>query len=133
MRGKGNYGEGGGETGDLVAKVVVQPHTYLWKIGSDLYLTVPLTLKEALEGVKVEVPTLDGSLRIQIPAGAELGQKLRLKQRGLPKKTGGKGDLYLVLRPQLPSGKSERLTQLASEIDTLYPPQGVRGDFSLDE
>ena len=41
--------------------------------------------------------------------------------------------LYLVLRPQLPPGNSERLAQLANEIDTLYPPQGVRGDFSLDE
>lgn len=133
MRGKGNYGEGGGDSGDLVAKVSVQPHPYLSKLGSDLYLTVPLTLKEAIEGVKVEVPTLEGSLRIQIPAGAQLGQKLRLKQRGLPKKTGGKGDLYLVLRPQLPSGKSDRLTQLADEIDTLYPSQGVRGDFTLDE
>ena len=83
--------------------------------------------------MKVDVPTLDGRLRIQIPAGAQLGQKLRLKQRGLMKKTGGQGDLYLVLRPQLPPGNSERLTQLANEIDTLYPPQGVRGDFSLDE
>lgn len=133
MRGKGNYGEGGGDSGDLVAKVAIQSHPYLSKIGSDLYLTVPLTLKEAIEGVKVDVPTLDGRLRIQIPAGAQLGQKLRLKQRGLMKKTGGQGDLYLVLRPQLPPGNSERLTQLANEIDTLYPPQGVRGDFSLDE
>ena len=133
MLGKGNYGDGGGDSGDLVIKVFIQPHPYLSNLGSDLYLTVPLTLKESIEGVKVEVPTLDGTLRIQIPAGAQLGQKLRLKQRGLPKKSGGQGDLYLVLRPQLPSGKSDRLTQLADEIDTLYPPQGVRGDFSLDD
>ena len=99
-----------------------------------MYLTVPLTLKEAIEGVKVEVPTLDGAPEeYKFPAGAQLGQKLRLKQRGLPKKTGGQGDLYLVLRPQLPTGKSDRLAQLADEIDTLYPPQGVRGDFTLDK
>ena len=133
LRGKGNYGQGSGDAGDLVATILIQPHPYLSTLGSDLYLTVPLTIKEAVDGCKVTVPTLEGSLRIQIPAGAQLGQKLRLKQRGLPKKSGGKGDLYLVLRPQLPSAKSDRMTQIANELDSLYPPEGVRGNFSLDD
>jgi len=132
LRGKGNYGEGGGDTGDLVATILVQPHPYLTKNGHDLYLTVPLTLKEALEGVKVDVPTLTGSLKIQIPAGAQLGQKLRLKNRGLTKPKGGQGDLYLVLRPELPVGNNEALGIIADQLEKLYPPSGVRGHFNLD-
>ncbi len=133
LRGKGNYGEGGGSAGDLVATILVQPHPYLYRMGSDLYLTVPLTLKEALDGAKVEVPTLTGSLRIQIPAGAQLGQKLRLKNRGLNKANGGQGDLYLVLRPELPPIGSPALAELADKLEALYPPQGVRGNFTLDD
>ena len=91
-----------------------------------------MTLKEALEGVKVDVPTLTGSLKIQIPAGAQLGQKLRLKNRGLNKPKGGQGDLYLVLRPELPAGNSAELSIIAEQLEKLYPPSGVRGQFNLD-
>jgi len=133
LRGKGNYGQGGGDAGNLVATILVQAHPYLTKMGVDLYLTVPLTLKEALMGAKVEVPTLTGSLRIQIPAGAHTGQKLRLKNRGLPNTKGGQGDLYLLLRPELPHGTTEQLMDIAEQLEQLYPPQGVRSEFNLDD
>ena len=133
LRGKGNYGQGGGDAGNLVATIVVQSHPYLTKLGVDLYLTVPLTLKEALLGAKVEVPTLTGSLRIQIPPGAHIGQKLRLKNRGLPNTKGGQGDLYLLLRPEFPEGTTEQLLDIAEQLERLYPPEGVRGTFHLDD
>ena len=132
LLGKGNYGQGGGDTGDLVVSVQIQSHPYLSRLGADLYLRVPLTWKEALDGARVDVPLLNGQVTIQIPSGVKTGQKLRLKNRGLQKDSGGQGDLYLILQPELPVGNTERIQEVASKIEDLYPPQGVRGDFRLD-
>ena len=132
MRGKGNYGQGGGSAGDLIVNIEVQAHPYLSRVGADLYIRVPLTWSEALNGTKVQVPLLSGTVTIQIPAGVASGQKLRLKNRGLNRTSGGQGDVYLVLNPQIPPGNSDEIQALANQIDALYSPQGVRGDFSLD-
>lgn len=131
VRGKGNPGQGGGSAGDLVVIVEVLPHPHLYRQGVDLYLQVPLTMQEAVLGTKIEVPTLQSSVRIQIPAGVRNGQKMRLRNRGIPKKTGGQGDLYLVLRPIPPEGSSEQLKDLAKQLEPFYPPGGVRNNFTL--
>ena len=132
LREKGNYGQGGGSAGDLVVTVEVQAHPYISRVGPDLYIRVPLTWLEALNGAKVQVPLLSGTVTIQTPASAISGQKLRLKNRGLQRKSGGQGDVYLVLDPQIPSGNTLTTQHLAEQMDSLYPPQGVRGDFRLD-
>lgn len=132
IRGKGNYGQGGGEAGNLVATVEIQDHPFLQKVGCDLFLQVPLTIQESMLGAKVEVPTLSGIIRVPIPANVRPGQKLRLKNRGLQKANGGQGDLYLVLRPQFPEGNTEKLQQIAADLERFYPPGGVRHDFRLE-
>lgn len=131
VRGKGNPGQNGGSAGDLVVTVDVIPHPHLYRQGADLYLQVPLTMQEAVLGAKIEIPTLNSSVLIQIPAGVRNGQKMRLRNRGIPKKTGGSGDLYLVLRPTPPEGSSDQLKELAKQLEQFYPPSGVRNNFTL--
>ena len=128
---KGSPGQGGGSAGDLVITLDVIAHPHLYRQGADLYLQVPLTMQEALLGTKIEVPTLSSTVRIQIPAGIRNGQKMRLRSRGCPKKNGGHGDLYLVLRPTPPEGSSEELRALAEKLEEFYPPGGLRNNFTL--
>ncbi len=131
VKGKGNPGQNGGSVGDLLVTIDVMPHPHLYRQGADLYLQVPLTMQEAVLGAKIEIPTLSSSVRIQIPAGVRNGQKMRLRNRGIPKKSGGTGDLYLVLRPTPPEGSSDQLRELAKQLESFYPPGGVRNNFTL--
>lgn len=130
-KGKGNPGKGGGSDGNLVVTVAVQPHPYLHREGVDLFLQVPLTMLEAINGCKIEIPTLTGSVRIQIPPGVKMGQKLRLKNRGAIKKTGGNGDFYLVLQPTIPEQHSQRMREIAIELENLYSSAGIRRNLKL--
>lgn len=131
MKGKGNFGKGGGASGDLLVNIEVAPHPHLFREGADIYLNVPLSMQEAILGAQIEIPVLDGTVRVRVPAGVKTGQKLRLKGRGAKKKTGGKGDMYLILRPSPPSSDDPRLIQLAKEIEEFYPEGGIRRDFKL--
>ena len=88
--------------------------------GDHLYLEVPITVPEAIRGGSIEVPTPDGPVRVKIPAGTTGGQRLRLKGRGLRRKEGERGHLYLTLRPTLPSGGGEVLDAVADQMASLY-------------
>ena len=131
LKGKGNPGKGGGASGDLVVNVEVGPHPYLFREGADLFLNVPLTLFEAKQGCQLVVPTLNGSVRVKVPAGVSAGQKLRLKGRGGPKRTGGSGDMYIILRPTPPDSRDPRVAELAKELEAYYPPGGIRKDLKI--
>lgn len=131
LKGKGNPGKGGGASGNLVATIDVAHHPYLHRDGDDLFLMVPLTLKEAIDGAKILVPTLTGSVRVRVPPGVTPGQKLRLKSRGPRKTSGGNGDLYLILLPTAPVANSDELRILAERLESFYPADGLRKDWSL--
>ncbi len=103
---QGAPGIGGGQPGDLYLEMEIQPHRLFTVQGHDIYLTLPITPWEAALGAKVTAPTLAGPVEIKIPAGAEAGQKLRLKGRGLPKKH-SPGDQYIVLQVYVPPAKTE--------------------------
>ena len=102
LRGKGRPSPvPGGEQGDMLIKIEIQEHPLLKREGDDLLLEVPLTVREALAGDRIEVPTLEGNIRVKVPAGVTSGQRLRLRGKGMPLQSGGRGDLYLVLpRPR---------------------------------
>lgn len=119
LRGKGGEGQRGGPPGDLLLSVELAPHPFLERKGDDLYMDVPLTVHEALAGARVEVPTPDGPVRVNVPKGATTGQKLRLRGKGVPG-TGGRGDLYLVLRPTVPESVPEEALKLAEQLDAFY-------------
>ena len=102
--------------GGLLVRIVLRPHSLFRVDGCDLTLDVPLTPSEAALGTSLEVPTLDGRVRLRIPPGTQSHHKLRLAGRGLPKPDGGSGDLYAQLQIVTPSVLSERERELYAEL-----------------
>ena len=119
IRGKGAPGISGGPDGDLVIEVRVEAHPLFTREGRNLRLELPITLHEAYAGAKVPVPTMDGEVTMKIPAGAQSGQTLRLKGKGVAR---GKatGDLYVTLKVVLPPVGDEALAQALEAADGLY-------------
>jgi DnaJ-class molecular chaperone len=105
LAGKGQAGPGG--TGDAIVTISVAPHPFFTREGNDIRLRLPVTLKEAVLGAKVKVPTPDGAVMMTIPKGSSSGRVLRLKGKGFTTKSGARGDELVTLEIDLPSGDSE--------------------------
>jgi DnaJ-class molecular chaperone len=103
LKGKGEPGLGGGPAGDALVEVHVNPHKLFRRDGDDLEIDLPVTLGEAVLGGRIKVPTPDGPVTMTVPKGANSGQRMRLKGKGVPKGKGGaRGDLYVTLQITLP-------------------------------
>ena len=113
---KGGKGLNGGRDGDLYLTIRLLPHPLFRPSGHDLYVDLPLAPWEAVLGAAVEVPTLDGAVRLAVPAGTRSGQQLRLSRRGLPKPREGAGDLYAVVQIVLPAELSEHERTLFKQL-----------------
>lgn len=129
VAGKGGPGAGGGPAGDLYLNVALRPHPLYKVTDHDLYLDLPLAPWEAALGTEVEVPTLDGRVKVAVRPGARAGQKLRLAGKGLPTPRDGHGDLYCVLQIVTPSVLTERERQLYQELARVsrFDPRGHLG------
>jgi len=112
LRGKGDAGEGG--AGDLYLDIHIRPHRQYELQGKDVYLDLPVAPWEAGLGARVRVPTLGGSVEMNIPEGASSGQQLRLKGRGLPGKP--PGDQYVTLRIVMPRAETDRQRELLRDL-----------------
>ncbi|WP_240006886.1 DnaJ C-terminal domain-containing protein [Pseudaquidulcibacter saccharophilus] len=111
LRGKGGAGVAGGANGDLLVTINIKPDGNYRIDGIDVHTDLQITLTEALEGAKIEVPTPLGKVALSIKPNANSGQTLRLKGRGVAK--GNKiGDLYIHLEITLPDGDNSELLQL---------------------
>ncbi|MBK9518845.1 MAG: J domain-containing protein [Anaeromyxobacter sp.] len=120
LAGQGGPGQHGGPAGDLLLRVKIRPHPLVRVDGRDLTLDLPVTIPEAVAGAAVELPTFDGKVRLQVPAGTQSGARLRLRGRGLPDPKGGpRGDLYVVVRLVLPE-PGELLDRAAQALEPLY-------------
>lgn len=123
--GHGEPGHGGAPAGDLFLRIRHATHPDFSSREADIYHELDIAPWEAVLGAEVVVPTLDGSIKLKIPAGAENGQKLRARSRGLPKgKTGERGDFYVVLNVQLPTSLSDEeraLWEKLRAISTFRP------------
>ena len=128
LRGKGAHGQNGTPPGDLLLSLHVERHPLYERDGFHLRLHVPLSIREALEGTKIKVPTLDGAIRVTIPANAQSGTTMRIKGRGLPKDKVSRGDLYLVMQPQPPKTSEPEAVTLAKELDKFYETN-LRADW----
>lgn len=108
--GKGGHGLNGGAAGDLFLRVRFARHPDFRSKGSDLYFDLRLAPWEVVLGATVQVPTLDGQVSVKIPAGAQTGQKLRVRDQGLPTSGKDRGHLYVVLKVVTPEavGDDER-------------------------
>lgn len=116
--GRGGPGRGGGPDGDVYLHIQLLPHPLFRPVGHDLYLELPVTPWEAALGAEIELPILDGRVRVTVKPGSQAGQKLRLAGKGLPKRGGGAGDLYGVLQLVMPKEISEREQELYRELAT---------------
>ena len=126
---KGAAGPGGGPRGDLWATIRVRPHPVFRREGRDLVVDVPVTVSEAVEGARVEVPTLEGRATVTIPAGTDGGRKLRLRGKGIPDPGGGApGDLYVVVRLRVPHDLDDE-GRKALETLRRFEPENPRGDL----
>lgn len=112
LKGQGFPGEHGGGNGDAIVEVQILSHPLFKPDGDDLRLDLPLALYEAVLGSKVRVPTLDGAVNLTIPENVSGGRTMRLKGKGLPNRTGGRGDLLVTLRIVLPEHGDRELQTL---------------------
>jgi len=120
--GKGNAGTEGEPPGDLYIITDVQPHPYFDRRGDDIYSSVPITVTEASLGAKIEVPTIDGRSLLRIPPGTNSGQKLRLREKGVPSvRNGHRGDQYVELQVVVPRPADERVRELLKELEKIAP------------
>jgi molecular chaperone DnaJ len=116
LAGRGEPAGPGGRPGDLYVVVRVSPHQLFERRGANLHITVPVTYPEAALGAKVEVPTLDGTVTLKVPAGTPTGKIFRIRGRGAPKRAGGRGDLMATVKVDVPSKVSKRERQLLEQL-----------------
>jgi curved DNA-binding protein len=122
LAGEGGGGMGGGPAGDLFLRVKLKPHPRFKVNGRDLTTDLPVTPWEGALGATVEVPTLDGTAKVKLPAGSSCGRRLRLRGEGL-----GDGDLYARVRIDVPKKltKTEReLFEQLAETSNFDPRRG---------
>jgi molecular chaperone DnaJ len=121
--GKGNAGAHGGAAGDLYAIIRIDAHPVFRRDGDDIYLSVPVNATEAALGAKIEVPTIDGRALLKIPPGTQSGQKLRLREKGVPSATkeGVRGDEIVEITVTVPMPRDERTKELLRELAKLNP------------
>src|SRR5271156_2783048 len=123
LAGKGNAGAHGGAAGDLYVIIRTGDHPIFRRDGDDIYLTVPVGATEAALGAKIEVPTIDGRALLKIPPGTQSGQKLRLREKGVPSATkeGVRGDEIVEINVTVPMPRDERTKELLRELAKLNP------------
>jgi molecular chaperone DnaJ len=123
LAGKGNAGAHGGAAGDLYVIIRTESHPIFHRDGDDISLTVPVSATEAALGAKIEVPTIDGRALLKIPPGTQSGQKLRLREKGVPSATkdGVRGDEIVEITVTVPMPRDERTKELLRELAKLNP------------
>jgi DnaJ-class molecular chaperone len=121
VAGKGEPGLNGGPPGDLYLIIHIKPHPLLTREGDDLHMEVPVTVREAVAGGTITIPTLDGDVNLKVPPGSQSGQMLKLKGKGaVNPKTKQKGDLMVKLVVKVPKTEDEDILEAVQKMDTLY-------------
>ena len=121
LAGQGGEGTNGGPNGDLFITINVTDDAVFKRLNDDLYLTKEIDLYTAVLGGEVTVDTLDGKVKLKIPAGTQNEAKVRLKNKGFPvyKKEGQFGNLFVTYHVKVPTGLSEKQIQLFKELQEL--------------
>ncbi|MBD2102373.1 DnaJ C-terminal domain-containing protein [Leptolyngbya sp. FACHB-261] len=116
LRGQGPSG------GDLYLVITVLPHSFFKLEGSDIQCQVPISPAEAALGRQIEVPTLDGPVSVNVPAGVKSGQRLRLAGKGYPKVNSVRGDQFVELQIVVPRSLSARERELYEQLQKVQSP-----------
>jgi molecular chaperone DnaJ len=117
VNGAGNRPRADKPAGDLELEIRVAPHPFFRRAGDDVLCSVPLAFTQAALGAEVEVPTLDGKGKLRVPAGTQAGTTLRIKGKGMPKRTGmGRGDQRVEVTVEIPTSLTERQRELVEAL-----------------
>ena len=110
LRAQGCDGRNGGPAGDLIITVSVKPHRIFEREGYNLYCEVPITVAEATLGAEIDVPTLEGNQKFNIPEGTQPGTSFTLRQKGVPyvNSSGRRGDIIFTVNIEIPKGLNEK-------------------------
>jgi len=121
LAGEGGPGQGRGPSGDLYLVVNISGHSFFERKGDDLYCEVPVTIKEALYGAKIDIPTFDGKVLVKLPPRTQSGKTLRLKGKGMPRLKGsGHGDLYAKIKIMLPQNLTQEQKKYLDNFAKTY-------------
>ncbi|MDE6141617.1 MAG: molecular chaperone DnaJ [Bacilli bacterium] len=119
MAGKGSCGLNGGPRGDIYIEFRVKGHEIYERDGKDVYVTIPLTVAEAVLGCKKEVPTVQGTIITEIPAGTQNGDKFKFRGKGIDdEKSGRKGDAYGIIKVIIPTKLDHTQKKLFKELSS---------------
>ncbi|MBB5059015.1 molecular chaperone DnaJ [Granulicella aggregans] len=136
LAGKGNAGTDGGTAGDLFLIIKGGTNPVFMRQGDDIYVTVPVSVSEAALGAKIDVPTVDShdggpKTQLKIPPGTQTGQKLRLREKGVPSATrdGVRGDQIVEVKIVIPKVQDERSKEILRELAALNPEDPRSGIF----
>ncbi len=118
LRGEGENGANGGPIGDLYIHLQVEPSDLFERQGADLHLPLPLHFAQAALGAELTIPTLEGELTVDVPAGTQHGDKKRVRGEGLPNvnRKKARGDLYIHYQIEIPKKLSKRERELLEEL-----------------
>src|SRR6516225_7145852 len=120
LRGKGGPGFGGGATGDALIEVHVAPHSLFRRDGDNVLMELPVSLAEAVLGARVSVPTVTGPVTMTIPKGSDAGRQLRLRGKGIPKKS-NPGDEIVTLKGVVGHSSDLELAEFLEKWSSQHP------------
>ncbi len=122
FKGKGEPGQGGGPPGDLYVVTRVEKHPYLGRSNADITMELPVTFSEAALGTQIEVPTVNGKVKLKIPPGTQSGRKFRIRGKGAPKLKGkGHGDMIITVKVSVPEKLDKKQRELIERLEELEP------------
>ena len=134
VRGQGNAGRNGGPSGDLVVGIRIKPHSQFQREGNTVLYEQTVSFYKAAMGAELEIPTIDGKVKWNLPAGTQPGTTFRLRGKGIPDLNGrGRGDQYVTVRVQVPTSlnaeQKEALNAFGEATGETIPEGGVKGFF----
>ena len=130
LAGEGEPGTNGGATGDLYIFFEIKEHPYFERRNADLFCTIPITFAQAALGAKIKVPTLAAEEELEIPEGTQSGQIFRKKGKGLPNPHGGKGDLYINVRVDIPAKLTRDQKRIVEQLGQVLKSENKPSERS---
>lgn len=124
VRGEGQPGRNSGRAGDLLIRVSIKPHAQFRRDGDKLFVDQVITLRQAVLGGEVSVPTIEGPVKLKIPAGTQPGTHIRLPGRGVAHANGSKGDLMVAVQVAIPKSLTPRQRELFEKFVSELPAGG---------
>ena len=128
IRGQGHAGKNGGPAGDLLITITVRPHELFRREGTSVLCEAPITFAQAVLGAELEIPTIDGKVKYDLPEGTQSGTTFRLKGKGIPSINGrGRGDQYVTVYIETPRNLNKE------QKDALKKFAETMGDNNYEE